>query len=109
MSTKQLERTTEKKQREQQADKDHKKETSKKKGTTRKELRKQKKLEKKKNRKPRRRIFPIWLRLVVITFLCAFALVVGSMVGFGLLGDGKAVDALKIETWRHIIDIVVKE
>lgn len=59
-------------------------------------------------RKPRRRIFPIWLRLIVILSLCIVALLGGLMIGYGILGDGVAADALKWETWQHIIDIVKK-
>lgn len=69
----------------------------------RKHLRKE---EKKKNRKPRRRIFPIWARIIVILLLCCVALIGGLMFGYGILGDGSPLDALKIETWQHIIDIV---
>lgn len=64
---------------------------------------------KKKFKKPRRRIFPIWLRLIVILILCCAALIAGAMVGYGVLGDGAPKDVLKRETWEHIIDIVVKE
>lgn len=64
---------------------------------------------KRKNRKPRRRIFPIWLRIIVIILLCGAALIGGLMFGYGILGDGTPTDALKIETWQHIIDIVKKQ
>lgn len=64
----------------------------------------------KKREKPARvRVFPIWLRIIIVTILCAFALVTGLMIGYGVLGDGAPIDALKVETWRHIIDIVIKE
>ncbi|GAB3789486.1 DNA-directed RNA polymerase subunit beta [Virgibacillus kimchii] len=68
--------------------------------------RKQRK-EKRKERKPRRRIFPLWLRIIVVLLLAAGALVSGLMIGFGVLGDGTPTDVLKVETWQHIIDIVV--
>ncbi|WP_053218132.1 DNA-directed RNA polymerase subunit beta [Virgibacillus senegalensis] len=54
----------------------------------------------------RRRIFPIWLRLVVVLVLCALALICGLMFGYGVLGDGKPTDALEVSTWEHIINIV---
>lgn len=57
---------------------------------------------------PRRRIFPIWLRIVVVLIFSAAALVAGLMVGYGVVGDGNPIDALRIETWQHIIDIVTK-
>ncbi|WP_083443663.1 DNA-directed RNA polymerase subunit beta [Ornithinibacillus contaminans] len=76
---------------------------------TRKQQKKQQKLEKRQNKMPRLRIFPIWLRIVVVVVLAVVALLVGLMIGYGGLGDGNPRDALKWETWQHIIDIVVKE
>jgi Na+-transporting methylmalonyl-CoA/oxaloacetate decarboxylase beta subunit len=67
--------------------------------------RKQERLQRK---KPRRRIFPIWLRIIVVLLFSALALVAGLMVGYGIIGDGVPTDALKIETWQHIVDIVKK-
>ncbi|MGX4670735.1 DNA-directed RNA polymerase subunit beta [Cerasibacillus sp. JNUCC 74] len=59
-------------------------------------------------KRPRLRIFPIWLRIIVVSLLCIIALVIGLMVGYGVIGDGTPIDALKKETWQHIIDIVTK-
>ncbi|MGI8316633.1 DNA-directed RNA polymerase subunit beta [Halobacillus mangrovi] len=59
-------------------------------------------------RKARRRILPIWLRIIIVLLLSALALVLGLMVGYGVLGDGKPTDALNWETWQHIWDIVTK-
>jgi hypothetical protein len=56
----------------------------------------------------RRRILPIWLRIIIVLVLSALALVLGLMVGYGVLGDGKPTDALNWETWQHIWDIVSK-
>ncbi|WP_368653328.1 DNA-directed RNA polymerase subunit beta [Ornithinibacillus sp. 4-3] len=64
---------------------------------------------KKKLKKPRRRIFPITLRIIIILALCATALVLGAMVGYGIIGDGNPTDVLLKETWQHIIDFVKKE
>lgn len=119
MSTKQLEKeATSKKKHKQTKEKPNKdvrkssEEATKSSSATR-EIKRQKRLEKKeakrKNKKPRRRIFPIWLRIIVVIVLCALALILGAMIGHGILGDGKPTDALKIETWQHIIDIVVEE
>lgn len=78
-----------------------------------KQRRKQDGLKRKRERlagkKARRRIFPIWLRLIVILILCVVALIVGLIVGYGILGDGVPSDALKWETWQHIVDIVKKK
>lgn len=68
-----------------------------------------KKRKEKQKRPARVRIFPIWLRLLVVTALVLFALVAGLMIGFGVLGDGEPLDALKVETWQHIIDIIGAE
>lgn len=76
---------------------------------TRRQQKKKQKEEKRKNKKPRLRIFPIWLRLLVVSILCIVALGAGLMIGYGGLGDGEPRDALKWETWQHIIDIVIKE
>lgn len=71
---------------------------------------KQKQKEEKRNaKKPRRRLFPIWMRIIVVLLLCAIALIMGLMIGFGVVGDGVWEDVLKRETWQHIIDIVKKE
>lgn len=52
------------------------------------------------------RLFPIWLRIIIVIALIALAAVLGAMVGFGVIGDGKPTDALKWETWQHILDIM---
>ncbi|WP_236687103.1 DNA-directed RNA polymerase subunit beta [Ornithinibacillus californiensis] len=75
---------------------------------TRKLQKKQQKIEKRKNKKPRLRIFPIWLRLVIVSGLCVLALGYGLMFGYGGLGEGEPSDALEWETWQHIIDIIFK-
>ncbi|MBH0230608.1 DNA-directed RNA polymerase subunit beta [Halobacillus yeomjeoni] len=62
----------------------------------------------KKSEVGRRRILPIWLRLLIVLVLSAAALLLGVMVGYGVIGDGKPMDALNWETWQHIIDIVTK-
>jgi len=61
------------------------------------------------NRKPRVRLIPIWLRLIIITCLLLLSLIIGAMIGYGVIGEGRALDVLKKETWQHIVDLVVKE
>ncbi|MFJ5769562.1 DNA-directed RNA polymerase subunit beta [Psychrobacillus sp. NPDC093180] len=51
------------------------------------------------------RMFPIWLRILLCIILFAAAAAAGLMVGYGVLGDGKPTDALKWETYQHILDI----
>src|SRR5699024_584514 len=84
-------------------------ETRKQQREKRKQDKKKRKQEKRKHKKPRRRIFPIWLRIIVVLLLAAGALILGLMIGFAVLGDGEALDVLKMETWEHIVDIVTKE
>lgn len=76
---------------------------------TRNEQKQKRKQEKRKNKKARRRIFPIWLRIIAVLVLSAVALGVGLMIGYGVIGDGNPTDALVWETWQQIIDIVVEE
>lgn len=52
------------------------------------------------------RMFPIWLRIIIVLILIVIAAALGAMVGYGVIGDGKAADALKWETWQHIINIM---
>jgi len=112
MSTKQLEKPVKKKS-EKDAEKQKrslpKDKKNKEEAETRKQQKKKQKQEKKKNKKPRRRVFPIWLRIIVVLLLAVGALTLGLMIGYGVLGGGKALDALKTETWQHVIDIVTKE
>lgn len=56
----------------------------------------------------RRRVLPIWLRILIVLVLSAAALLIGVMVGYGVIGDGKPTDALNWDTWQHIMDIVTK-
>ncbi|MFC0525267.1 DNA-directed RNA polymerase subunit beta [Pontibacillus salicampi] len=77
--------------------------------TKTKKVKKQDKQEDKQQKKVRRRLLPIWLRLIIVILLCTLALLGGIMIGYGVIGDGNPLDALKLETWQHIIDIVTKE
>ncbi|WP_342470298.1 DNA-directed RNA polymerase subunit beta [Ureibacillus sp. FSL K6-3587] len=54
----------------------------------------------------RTRMFPIWLRIVIVLVLLLLAAIFGLMIGYGLIGDGKLMDALKWETYQHILDIM---
>jgi len=94
-------KNTDSKAVDKQAEKDQK--------AKRKEEKKKQKEEKKKNKIPRKRIFPIPLRIIVVLLLAGLALMIGLMIGYGVLGDGNPSDVLQKETWQHIIDIVVKE
>jgi len=67
--------------------------------------------EPKKKREPkiRIRLIPIWVRLLLVVVLFAASILIGVVVGYGFIGDGKPSDALKKETWQHIVDIVNKD
>lgn len=52
------------------------------------------------------RIIPIWLRIILVLLLLAGAVALGTTIGYGYIGDGNPDDALKKETWIHIIDII---
>lgn len=57
-------------------------------------------------RKPRLRILPIWLRIILSIVLIGGSLLLGLIVGYGVIGGGSPADALKPETWYHILDII---
>lgn len=73
--------------------------------------RKQRKLDKAQNTEQKKtywvqiRMFPIWLRILLIILLLAVAVAAGLMIGYGVVGDGKPTDALKWETYQYILDI----
>ncbi len=75
---------------------------------SRKQVKQAKKTEERKL-KIRIRLIPIWLRIVFVLFFMAVGAVSGAMIGYGVLGDGKPIDALKKETWQHVFDLVEKE
>lgn len=68
----------------------------------------EKKPKRKRGRKIRIRIVPIWLRLIIVSILLAASVLVGVIVGYGVIGDGKTSDALNKSTWQHIVDLVKK-
>ncbi|SFM16123.1 DNA-directed RNA polymerase subunit beta [Gracilibacillus orientalis] len=65
--------------------------------------------EKQKEKKYVRRLIPIWAKVLIIVLLSLFALMVGLIIGFSILGDGSPLDVLKWGTWQHIIDFVKEE
>ncbi|MCR8850599.1 DNA-directed RNA polymerase subunit beta [Rossellomorea sp. SC111] len=80
---------------------------------TRESVKAEKKEKQKDETKPSRwvrvRMLPIWLRILLFILLLAGSLVLGAVIGFAGIGDGKPADVFKAETWQHIIDIVVKK
>lgn len=55
------------------------------------------------------RMFPIWLRILIVLILSMVATIAGLVFGYSVIGDGQATEVLKIDTWRHIVDIITKE
>lgn len=55
------------------------------------------------------RLIPIWLRIVLLAVMIVVSVIGGAIVGYSLLGNGKASDVLKESTWTHIIDLVEKK
>lgn len=60
------------------------------------------------NRPTKKRLIPIWLRLLIVAILVGISITVGVMVGYGVIGDGEALDALKISTWKHLLDLIIE-
>lgn len=78
---------------------------------TREQLKKEKLKNKpsmKEKRKIRIRLIPIWLRIIIVVIALVASLLAGVVVGYGVIGDGNPMDALKKSTWTHIIDLVKK-
>ena len=55
------------------------------------------------------RLFPIWLRIIVVVIALSVALISGAIVGYSVMGNGKPAEVFQKETWTHIKDLVVKE
>ncbi|EMT45988.1 DNA-directed RNA polymerase subunit beta [Anoxybacillus flavithermus] len=65
--------------------------------------------EKQTKQRLRRRLIPIWLRLLLVLCFITMSALAGAMVGYGVLGDGNPFEALKPATWQHIIDLIEKQ
>ncbi len=46
------------------------------------------------------------LRFLIVPVACVIALYVGLYVGYVTLGDQSAGDIWKLETWKHVYDLV---
>ncbi|KGR88069.1 DNA-directed RNA polymerase subunit beta [Lysinibacillus odysseyi] len=53
----------------------------------------------------RLRLLPIWLRIIIVSVLFLAVAIIGVIFGYSVIGEGSAGDALKWETWQHILDI----
>lgn len=61
------------------------------------------------HKKIRIRLIPIWLRLILVAVAVVCATIIGSVVGYSVIGDGKPSEVFHKDTWIHIRDLVVKE
>jgi len=63
---------------------------------------------KKKFRRRKRwvRIVLAILRFLLVPFLCLVALYIGFVIGYVRLGGQTYSDIFKLETWKHIFDLV---
>lgn len=59
--------------------------------------------------KIRVRLIPVWVKVLIVILLTAASLLAGTVVGYGIIGNGKPSDALQKETWTHILDIINKQ
>jgi hypothetical protein len=59
--------------------------------------------------KIRVRLIPVWVKVLIVVLLTAASLLAGTVVGYGVIGNGNPGDALQKETWTHILDIINKK
>lgn len=82
---------------------------------TREELKKARALEKEvetmrdRRKKIRVRLIPVWVKVAIVILLTIASVLAGTVVGYGVIGNGKPSEALQKGTWMHIIDIINKK
>lgn len=62
-----------------------------------------------KPKKIRIRLIPIWLRIVLVLLAIVLAVVIGCLVGYSVIGEGKPSEVFQKDTWSHIFDLVRKD
>lgn len=47
-------------------------------------------------------------KLIIILFIvfAILSFIIGAIIGYGIVGDGNALDILRLETWTHIFKLV---
>lgn len=75
---------------------------------TKEELREQPK-ERSSRKRIRIRLIPIWLRILIVAILATVSVLLGAVVGYSVIGDGKAADVFNKSTWTHIVDLIKNE
>jgi hypothetical protein len=43
-----------------------------------------------------------------ITFCLVISVIIGLVVGYSVIGEGKTVDVFDVKTWKHVFDLVFK-
>lgn len=82
---------------------------------TREELKKARAREKEvetmrdRRKKIRVRLIPVWVKVAIVILLTIASVLAGTVVGYGVIGNGKPSEALQKGTWMHIIDIINKK
>jgi ribosomal protein S12 methylthiotransferase accessory factor YcaO len=82
---------------------------------TREEMKKTRALEKDietmrdRRKKIRVRLIPVWVKVAIVILLTIASMLAGTVVGYGVIGNGKPSEALQKGTWMHIVDIINKK
>lgn len=50
--------------------------------------------------------FSISFRILIVLVLLIIAAITGSMIGYGVIGDGNPLGVLNPKTWKHVFDIM---
>jgi hypothetical protein len=46
------------------------------------------------------------LRYLIVPLLCLAAVAIGLFIGYSVIGDGQGADVWKLDTWKHLIDLI---
>ncbi len=57
-----------------------------------------------KSRKPKKTDRRIFISLFIFFALASFVL--GTVIGYGVIGDGNASDVFQVDTWTHLYKLV---
>ncbi|GAA0468502.1 DNA-directed RNA polymerase subunit beta [Alkalibacillus silvisoli] len=61
----------------------------------------------KKQKKGRIRYLPVWLRFILVVVLSVVALIVGTMIGFGVIGEGnEPSEVFDRSMWQDLYDYI---
>lgn len=61
------------------------------------------------NKRVRVRLFPIWMRIVIIAVLFFLLVIIGAVIGYSVIGEGSFTEVFQKSTWTNIFDLVEKE